>query len=150
MFCRPVASRPFPEGVSRCLPGLSPGNIWRHAIAHFFAPASPPTSRRSRPKGDCKAAVALHIDKGEKDGVRLDGLSFIVMLHSPGPMGQGNIAVGLIVDEAASPPQVEAIRAIATGVSRGGRWPCSHRSLAASQASSSGRSASRPTHWCIQ
>ncbi|ABM40127.1 DUF1326 domain-containing protein [Polaromonas naphthalenivorans] len=70
-------------------------------------------------EGDCKAAVALHIDKGEKDGVRLGGLSFIVMLHSPGPMGQGDIAVGLIVDETASPPQVEAIRAIATGSAGG-------------------------------
>lgn len=70
-------------------------------------------------EGDCKAALALHIDHGEKDGVKLGGVSFIVMLHSPGPMDQGNIAVGLIVDEKASPPQVEAIRAIATGSAGG-------------------------------
>src|SRR5438477_7240608 len=38
-------------------------------------------------EGDCKAAVTLRIDKGAKDGVTLDGLSFIVMLHAPGPMG---------------------------------------------------------------
>ena len=41
---------------------------------------APPT------EGDCKAAVTLRIDSGSKDGVALDGLSFIVMLHSPGPM----------------------------------------------------------------
>lgn len=70
-------------------------------------------------EGDCKAAVALRIDKGEKDDVRLDGLSFIVMLHSPGPMAQGNITVGLIVDDRASPEQVKAIGDIATGAAGG-------------------------------
>jgi len=70
-------------------------------------------------EGDCKAAVTLRIDKGAKGGVALDGLSFIVMLHSPGPMGKGNITVGLIVDDRASDAQVEAIKAIATGAAGG-------------------------------
>jgi hypothetical protein len=70
-------------------------------------------------EGACEAAVALHIDEGQKDGVRLDGLSFVVMLHSPGPMAQGNMTVGLIVDERASEQQVDAIRTIATGESGG-------------------------------
>lgn len=66
-------------------------------------------------EGDCKAAVAMRIDKGSKDGVALDGLAFIVMLHSPGAMGDGNITVGLIIDESASEQQADAISAIATG-----------------------------------
>ena len=66
-------------------------------------------------EGDCKAAVTLRIDTGHKDGVALDGLSFIVMMHSPAAMGAGNITVGLIIDERASDAQVEAISAIATG-----------------------------------
>ena len=66
-------------------------------------------------EGDCKAAVTLHIDKGVKDGIKLDGLSFVVMMHSPGAMGEGNITVGLIVDDTASDQQLEAIRAIASG-----------------------------------
>ena len=70
-------------------------------------------------EGDCKAAVALRIDKGAKDGVKLDGLSFVVMMHSPGPMGDGNITVGLIVDDVATDQQVEAISAIATGSAGG-------------------------------
>lgn len=70
-------------------------------------------------EGDCKAAIALRIDKGAKDGVTLDGLSFIVMMHSPGAMDAGNITVGLIVDERASDEQVEAISAIATGAAGG-------------------------------
>jgi hypothetical protein len=70
-------------------------------------------------EGDCKAAVTLRIDKGAKDGVQLDGLSFIVMLYSPGAMGAGNMTVGLIVDDAATDQQVEAISAIATGSAGG-------------------------------
>lgn len=70
-------------------------------------------------EGACEAAVAMRIDQGEKDGVKLDGVSFVVMLHSPGPMGEGNMTVGLIVDEAANERQVDAIRTIATGEAGG-------------------------------
>lgn len=70
-------------------------------------------------EGDCKAALALRIDKGEKDGVKLDSLSFIVLLHSPKAMAEGNMTVGLIVDERASDKQVQAIADIATGAAGG-------------------------------
>jgi hypothetical protein len=68
---------------------------------------------------DCKAAVAYRINKGHKDGVTLDGLSFIAMLHAPGPMIQGNIKVGLIIDDRASQAQADAIAAIASGAAGG-------------------------------
>jgi hypothetical protein len=74
---------------------------------------APPT------EGDCKAALALRIDRGQKDAVTLDGLSFIVVLHSPGAMVDGNITVGLIVDDRASDEQAAAIAAIATGAAGG-------------------------------
>jgi len=70
-------------------------------------------------EGDCKAAIALRIDKGEKDGVKLEGVSFIVLLHSPGAMAEGNMTVGLIVDQRASEAQVKAIADIATGAAGG-------------------------------
>jgi len=70
-------------------------------------------------EGDCKAGVAMRIDKGEMDGVKLDGLSFIVLMHTPGAMSDGNMTVGLIVDDKASDKQVEAISAIATGAAGG-------------------------------
>lgn len=70
-------------------------------------------------EGDCKAAISMRIDKGEKGGVNLDGTSFIVLLHSPGAMADGNMKVGLIVDEEADDAQVEAIGAIATGTDGG-------------------------------
>jgi hypothetical protein len=66
-------------------------------------------------EGDCKVAIAMQIDKGEKDGVALDGLAFIVVMHAPGAMGEGNIKVGLIVDDKANDAQVAAIGGIASG-----------------------------------
>ena len=78
------------------------------------------TNLTARPtEGDCKAAIAMQIEKGEKDGVTLDGISFIVLLYSPGAMADGDIKVGLIVDEKANEAQTEAIGAIATGAAGG-------------------------------
>jgi hypothetical protein len=66
-------------------------------------------------EGDCKAAITMKIDKGEKDGVNLDGLTFIVLMHAPQAMIDGDITIGLIVDENANDEQTEAIASIATG-----------------------------------
>jgi hypothetical protein len=74
------------------------------------------TNMTARPtEGDCKVAIAMRIDKGHKDGVTLDGLSFIVVMQSSGPMIDGNMKVGLIVDEAADEAQTKAIADIVTG-----------------------------------
>jgi hypothetical protein len=70
-------------------------------------------------EGDCKAALGMRIDKGQKDGVSLDGVTFAVVLQSKGPMGAGNMTVGLVVDSAASQAQVDAIAAIASGQAGG-------------------------------
>ena len=85
----------------------------------YLCPCAPSNLTARPTEGACEAAIAMRIDKGAKDGVNLDGLSFIVVLHSPGPMAEGNITVGLIVDERASEQQSEAIGAIATGAAGG-------------------------------
>src|SRR5436305_2996365 len=80
----------------------------------------PSSNLTARPtEGDCKAAIAMRIDKGQKDGIKLDGVSFIVVLRSPGPMANGDMTVGLIVDHGASDEQVQAIASIATGAAGG-------------------------------
>lgn len=66
-------------------------------------------------EGNCKAAIAMRVGSGEKDGVRLDGVAFIVLLFSPKAMAEGDMTVGLIIDEGASDAQAEAITAIASG-----------------------------------
>ena len=85
----------------------------------YLCPCGPSSLTAKPTEGDCKAALALRIDKGEKDGVKLDGLSFIVIMQAPKAMAEGNITVGLIVDARASDAQAEAIGAIATGAAGG-------------------------------
>ena len=85
----------------------------------FLCPCVPSHLTAKPTEGDCRVAIAMHIDKGEKDGVKLDGLSFVVVMHAPKAMAEGNMTVGLIVDERASDKQAEAIGAIATGAAGG-------------------------------
>lgn len=95
------------------------GEYMETCNCEFLCPCITSNLSASPSQGDCKAAIAMRIDKGEKDGVTLDGLAFVVTLHSPGPMAAGNITVGLIIDERANDKQADAITAIATGSAGG-------------------------------
>jgi hypothetical protein len=76
----------------------------------------PTSGLAARPtKGSCDAGLVFHVERGQYGSTTLDGLSFAVLLHTPGPMGQGNWTVGVIVDERASAPQREALTSIASG-----------------------------------
>ena len=76
----------------------------------------PTSGLAARPtKGACDAGLVFHIARGQYGATKLDGLSFAVLLHTPGPMIQGNWTVGVVLDERASAPQREALTAIASG-----------------------------------
>jgi hypothetical protein len=76
----------------------------------------PTSGLAARPtKGSCDAGLVLRIERGQHGDTRLDGLAFAVLLHTPGPMIQGNWTVGVVVDERASAAQREALTAIASG-----------------------------------
>ncbi|HEX3176576.1 MAG TPA: DUF1326 domain-containing protein [Methylomirabilota bacterium] len=70
-------------------------------------------------KGFCDAGLVFNVQRGRHGTTTLDGLSFAVLLHTPGPMIQGNWTVGLVVDERASKEQREALTTIASGQSGG-------------------------------
>lgn len=70
-------------------------------------------------KGTCDAPLAFHINRGHFNGTRLDGLNFVVVLHTPEAMIKGNWQVGLIIDQRASAEQQQAIAGIATGQAGG-------------------------------
>ena len=70
-------------------------------------------------KGSCTFAMAFQIERGTFGTVVLDGLGFIVLGLTPGPMGHGNWSVGLVIDERASAEQRVAITAIASGAAGG-------------------------------
>jgi hypothetical protein len=95
------------------------GDYMETCNCEFLCPCITSNLTATPTEGDCKAAIAMRINKGEKDGVTLDGLSFIVLMHAPGPMADGNIKVGLIVDETATEAQAQAIADIATGAAGG-------------------------------
>lgn len=66
-------------------------------------------------KGACTVALAFHVDSGNYGDVSLDGLNFVVVARTPGPMAQGNWSVGLITDQRAQPDQQQALTVIASG-----------------------------------
>lgn len=70
-------------------------------------------------QGVCNVALAFHIDDGRYGNVTLDGLNFVVVAHTPGPMAQGNWSVGVITDQRAQPDQQQALLAIASGQAGG-------------------------------
>jgi hypothetical protein len=70
-------------------------------------------------KGRCDFALVFHVGEGEYQGTRLDDLSFAVIGYTPGAMGEGNGAVGLIIDERADQAQQDALVAIASGQAGG-------------------------------
>jgi hypothetical protein len=70
-------------------------------------------------RGACTVALAFHIDQGRYGNVVLDGLNFVVAARSPGVMGEGNWAVGLILDAQANAEQQQALTAIASGQAGG-------------------------------
>lgn len=71
----------------------------------------------------CSVAMLYHIEKGRFGNIPLDGLSFVVVAQSPGPMHEGNWKAGVIVDRAGGTDQRAALAAIAQGEAGG---PMSH------------------------
>jgi hypothetical protein len=95
------------------------GQYFETCNCDFLCPCISSNLAARPTEGDCKVALAFKVDHGSKDGVSLDGVSFIVVMYAPGPMGDGNITVGLIIDDAASSEQADAIAAIASGQAGG-------------------------------
>ena len=76
----------------------------------------PTSGLAARPtQGHCDAGLVFHVERGSHGTIQLDGLSFAVLLHTPGPMIAGNWTVGVIVDERATVEQREALGAIGSG-----------------------------------
>lgn len=75
-----------------------------------------PCDFNARPtNGECKGLLGMRITNGHFDSTRLDGLSFFVVVHFPGPLHEGNGQAQPIIDERASPEQREALFNIMSG-----------------------------------
>lgn len=67
----------------------------------------------------CDLFIAWRIDRGEKDGVDLSGLSAALAVHTPKRMTDGNWRVALYLDDRASSEQRDALAAIFSGQAGG-------------------------------
>jgi hypothetical protein len=75
-----------------------------------------PCDFNARPTlGECKGLLGMRITKGHFGEVRLEGLSFFVTVHFPGPLHEGNGQAQPIIDERASPEQRDALFGIMSG-----------------------------------
>lgn len=69
--------------------------------------------------GDCGALVAWHIDEGELDGVKLDGLNAALFAYAPGHMMENKWRVALYLDQRGSPEQQQALGKVFSGQAGG-------------------------------
>src|SRR5438477_3017213 len=79
--------------------------------------SAPLTARPT--EGTCDVVLAFHIDRGNYDGVSLDGFNVALAVHSPGPMADGNLSAAAYIDERADDRQTAALGAIFTGAEGG-------------------------------
>jgi hypothetical protein len=80
----------------------------------------PTSGLAARPtRGSCDAGLVFTVQRGQYGTTKLDGLSFAVLLHTPGAMIEGNWTVGVVLDERASKEQRDALTAIASGQAGG-------------------------------
>jgi hypothetical protein len=66
-------------------------------------------------EGYCHVPMVFHIDRGRYGNVTLDGLNAVVVIDSPGTMGDGNWSVAPYIDASANEQQRAALLAIFTG-----------------------------------
>jgi hypothetical protein len=85
----------------------------------YLCPCLPGNLAARPTNGDCYFGFVWHVDRGRYGEVRLDDLNFAVVGYAPGAFADGNLSVGVIVDERAQPAQREALGAIASGQAGG-------------------------------
>lgn len=95
------------------------GEYFEACSCDFVCPC-PTSGLAARPtKGYCDAGLVFSVERGQYGTTKLDGLSFAILLHTPGPMIEGKWTVGVILDERASKEQREALTGIASGQAGG-------------------------------
>ncbi|MBM2831906.1 MAG: hypothetical protein HW414_958 [Dehalococcoidia bacterium] len=70
-------------------------------------------------KGVCDLGVAWHIEQGQFDGTRLNGLNVALVVRSPGNMVKVKWEVALYIDQRANAQQAEALGKVFSGQAGG-------------------------------
>ena len=74
---------------------------------------APPT------EGHCDVPLVFQIARGQYGSVDLSNTNAALVIHTPGPMGEGNWTTGAYVDQRAGAPQRAALEQIFTGKAGG-------------------------------
>lgn len=91
------------------------GQYYETCSCDFVCPCLPGGMTVGPTRGSCTFAMAFEVSHGSFGMVSLDGLGFIILGFTPGPMANGDWSVGLIADDRATDEQRDAITAIASG-----------------------------------
>jgi hypothetical protein len=92
------------------------GQYFETCSCDYLCPCIPTNLTGKQTQGYCNFAFVFNINQGRYGNTTLDGLNFAVLGHAPGPsMSDGNISVGLITDERATPEQQQALVQIGSG-----------------------------------
>jgi len=92
------------------------GQYFETCSCDYLCPCLPGNLTGKHTHGYCNFALVFRIDRGQYGNTTLDGLDFAVVAHCPGPaMADGNISIGLIVDERATSEQQDALVQIGSG-----------------------------------
>lgn len=92
------------------------GEYFETCNCDFLCPCIPGNLTGKHTHGYCNFAMLFHIEQGKYGDTSLNDLNFVVLAQAPGPaMSDGNIAVGLITDERATPDQQQALIQIGSG-----------------------------------
>lgn len=95
------------------------GEYFETCNCDFLCPC--PTSHLQAPptEGDCKAAMAFHVQDGKFGDLSLDGLTLVLVIYTPGAMIAGDWTLGIILDDTADEAQRAAIETIVSGKAGG-------------------------------
>jgi hypothetical protein len=74
-----------------------------------------PTGRNNT----CTGMLVFHIAEGSFESVDLSGINVAMMYYSPGKVLDGNLKLGIVVDESASQEQTDALTTIFSGKAGG-------------------------------
>jgi hypothetical protein len=92
------------------------GTYFENCTCEGACPCTASSLQWPADKDFCDVMFAFHVDSGEIDGTAIEDLSVVLLVHSPqAQITDGNLTVGLYVDERASAEQAEKLGAVFGG-----------------------------------
>jgi hypothetical protein len=91
------------------------GTYFENCNCHVVCPCTVSSATMPADEDRCRVTFIYHIEEGEVDNVRVDGLTVALIVDAPGIMSEGNWKVGLLLDAAATEQQADKLQAVFTG-----------------------------------